>query len=170
MSMYRATVPPFRRMLQNILGWFDKAEAHAQAKKFDVDTLLVARLAPDQYTFGRQIQAACDAAKLANARLTGKEAPVHADTERTLAELRTRVQAVIALLDATTEAEYAGAASVRISLPFAPGMVIEGAAYLNEMALPNFYFHATTAYAILRHNGVDLGKRDFIGSLSLQPA
>lgn len=165
MSLYEASVPQLVKMLGNLDRWLDKAADHATARKFDIDTLLLARLAPDQYPLVRQIQSACDAAKFAGARLAGKEAPVHPDTEVTLAELRVRIQAVIAFLGALTPADFEGAARRPVSLSFAPGMVMAGTDYFNELAMPNFYFHATTAYAILRHNGVPLGKSDFIGSM-----
>ncbi|MDP2305483.1 MAG: DUF1993 domain-containing protein [Pseudomonadota bacterium] len=170
MSLYNACVPQLVKMLGNLDRWLDKAVEHAALKKFDADTLLVARLAPDQFTLARQVMAACDAAKYAGARLAGKEAPVHPDTQTTIPELKERIQAVAAFLGALTPAEFEGAAARVVTLSFAPGMVTSGTEYFNEMALPNFYFHATTAYAILRHNGVDIGKRDFLGSVSLRPA
>ncbi len=169
MSMYRASIPQLSKILSNLDRWLDKAAAHAEQKKFAVDTLLTARLAPDQFPLARQIQASCDAAKFAAARLTGKDAPAHPDTETTVAELKARIQAVIAWLATVTEEDFAGAADRAVLLPFAPGMQIAGRDYLNEMVLPNFYFHITTAYAILRHNGVDVGKRDYIGSVNLTP-
>lgn len=167
--MYSASIPLMKKTLANIERWLDKAIAFAATKKFDPDTLLVARLAPDQYNLTRQIQSACDAAKFAGARLGGKEAPAHPDTEKTIAELKTRIQAAIAFLDTLTEEDFAGAADRVIPLPFIPGMGMNGADYLNELAIPNFYFHASMAYAILRKNGVDLGKQDYIGGLSLRP-
>ncbi|MDP2312642.1 MAG: DUF1993 domain-containing protein [Pseudomonadota bacterium] len=169
MSLYDASVPQLVKMLGNMERWLDKAAEHAAAKKFDVDTLLAARLAPDQYALVRQIQAACDAAKFAGARLAGKEAPVHPDTETTVAQLRARIQSVIAFLGTLTPADFDGAARRPVTLSFMPGMVIDGTDYLNELAIPNFYFHATTAYAILRHNGVNVGKSDFIGGMKLRP-
>lgn len=170
MSLYNASVPQFAKMLSNMERWLDKAAEHATARKFDVDTLLAARLAPDQYALVRQVQAACDSAKLGCARLTGKDAPVHPDTETTLAQLKARIQAVVAFLGTLTPADFEGAAARPVTLHFMPGMVISGTDYFNEMAIPNFYFHATTVYAILRNNGVDVGKRDFIGSTNLRPA
>lgn len=169
MSMYRATIPQLSKMLTNLDRWLDKAAEHAAARKFDPETLLTARLAPDQFALCRQIQAACDAAKFTAARLTGKDAPAHPDTESTVAQLKARIGAVVAYLGTFTEEDFAGAADRPVLLPFAPGTQILGRYYLNELALPNFYFHATTAYAILRHNGVDVGKRDFLGAISLQP-
>lgn len=169
MSMYTASVPQLTKMLHNLDRWLDKAVAYAETKKFDPDILVSCRLAPDQFPLSRQIQAACDAAKFAGARLAGKEAPAHPDTEKTLPELKARIQSVIAFLNTIQASDFAGASERTISLPFAPGMIIDAGDYLNGLALPNFYFHITTAYAILRHNGVDLGKQDYIGGLNLRP-
>src|SRR5262249_14770421 len=137
-------------------------------KSFDPDTLLAARLAPDQYALVRQIQAACDSAKFAAARLSNKEAPRHPDTEQTMDQIRQRIRAVVAYLDTFTEADFAGAEARDIELSFMPGKVVTGADYLREMAAPNFYFHVCMAYAILRHNGVDLGKADYLGGLTMR--
>lgn len=170
MSMYNASVPLFINTLRGMEGWFDKAEAFAEARGFEVDTLLQARLAPDQFTLVRQIQTACDSAKFMGARLSGAEAPSHPDTETTFAELRARIQATVAFLSDITEDQFDGAADRWCRMSFMPeGLGLRGAHYLNEFAIPNFYFHVTTAYAILRHNGVELGKRDFITQLSMQP-
>lgn len=168
MSMFRATVPQLKKMLRNLDGWLEKASAHAKAKNFSPEVLLAARLAPDQYPLLRQIQAACDSAKFAAARLTAKEAPKHPDEEKTWEEAKARVASVVAYLETFTEADFEGAADRAIALPFLGGKTILGRDYLNEMALPNTYFHLVTAYAILRHSGVDVGKIDFIGSLTLQ--
>lgn len=168
MSLYEASIPQLKKMLNNADKWLDAAVAHATKKSFDPNVLLAARLAPDQYPLTRQIQAFCDGAKFTAARLTGKEAPKHPDTETTVDELHARIRAVVAYLDTFTEADFADAKARIIELPFMPGKVLSSADYLNEMALPNFYFHVTSAYAILRHNGVDLGKMDFLGSLNLR--
>lgn len=168
MSLYAATVPQLSSMLDNLDLWLTAASSYAEKKSFDPNTLLAARLAPDQYPLVRQVQAACDAAKFAAARLGGKQPPVHPDTETTMDELHTRVRAVAAYLRSFTEADFAGAKSVVVPLSFLPGKGMLGPDYLNQMALPNFYFHATTAYAILRHNGVDLGKRDYIRDMTLR--
>ncbi len=169
MSHVHASVVQLGKMLRNLDAWLGRAAEHAQKKNFDPNVLVVARLAPDQFALVRQVQSACDGAKLAAARLAGKEAPKHADTETTLDELRARVQTVLAYLDTFAAADFEGAEARQISLPFAPGMVIEGADYLTEMAIPNTYFHLSMAYAILRHNGVELGKRDFLSALNLRP-
>lgn len=165
--LYTASVHEMSKMLRNLLGWLDKAVAHAETKKFDPANLLTARLAPDQYPLTRQIQAACDAAKFTAARLLGREAPKHPDTETTLEELQTRVRAVLDYLSGFREADFEGAADRSVELPFIPGKAIKGVDYVLQMASPNFFFHITTAYAILRHNGVDIGKRDFIGDVPL---
>lgn len=168
MSLYEASVPQLIKMLENLSLWVDKATSHAKERGFDPNVLASARLAPDQYELSRQVQAACDAAKFAAARLTGKEAPKHPDTEKTLDELKERTQKVIAYLRTFAKTDFDGAKERLVELPFLPGKVVASADYLNEMALPNFYFHITHAYAILRHNGVQLGKMDFIGSLNVR--
>jgi hypothetical protein len=167
MSIYES-IAQMNKMLKNLDGWIEIASAHAQKKGFDANVFAQARLAPDQYPFVRQVQSACDAAKFAAARLSGKEAPKHPDTEQTIEELRARVRACTSFLDTFKAADFAGGEERGVDLTFMPGKYLEGSDYLNELAVPNFYFHATTAYAILRHNGVDLGKANFIGSLNLK--
>jgi hypothetical protein len=170
MSLYDETVPQFSKMLRNLDKWLDKAVRHAQARSFDAQVLLQSRLAPDQYALLRQIQAACDAAKSAVARLTGEEPPKHADTEQTLEEIRARVQTCLAYVESKKPEHFAGAEAKLLILPFLQGKGILGADYVHELVLPNFYFHVSMVYGILRHNGVDLGKLDFLGSLSLKDA
>jgi uncharacterized protein len=165
MSLYDASVTQMSKLLRNLEGWLDKAEAHAKLKGFEVDVLATARLVPDQYPLVRQVQAACDNAKFAAARLAGITAPSHPDTETTIAELRQRIHATLSFLETITPEQLGGAAEREVMLPFLPGKAIKGEHYLVDVALPNFYFHATTAYAILRHNGVDVGKLDFIGRI-----
>ena len=167
MSTY-STIQQLEKMLENMLGWLDRASDHAKAKNFEVDGLLVARLAPDQYTLVRQVQAACDAAKFAAARLAGKEAPKHPDTEKTVDELRTRVRAVVEYMKGFKESDFAGGEARMVAISFMPGKGLLGVDYLDEFAVPNFYFHATTAYSILRHNGVDLGKSNYMGAWRLK--
>jgi hypothetical protein len=158
---------PFHRQMKKMLGQLDKwlvaAEAHANTKSFDPGVFIEARLAPDQFTFVRQVQATCDTAKLATARLTAKSAPEHPDTEKTLGELRDRIRSVLAFLDGISDADYAGAATRVITTPRWEGKVMSGSDYFIEHAVPNFFFHVTHAYAILRHNGVSVGKRDYLG-------
>ena len=168
MSLYEASVPQMKKMLQNLDRWLDKAEAHAKAKSFAPDVYVAARLAPDQYPFVKQIQTACDSAKFTCARLAGKDPPRHRDTETTFAECRARVRTVIAYLETFSPKDYAGVEDRRIDLPFMEGKCMKSGPYLDQMALPNFYFHVVHVYAILRHNGVDLGKKDYVGQLSLR--
>ena len=167
MSLYELTIPQFKTTLGQIEKWLDASVAYAATKKFEPDQLLTARLAPDQYPLMRQIQSVCDTAKFTPSRLTGKEAPKHPDTEQTIAELRTRIRAVLELLDGFKPADFVGAETRHVELPFFQGKYVLGADYVSQLQLPNFYFHATLAYEILRHNGVPLGKNDFIGHLSL---
>lgn len=170
MSVYESTVPQFDKQLNNLQKWLDKAEEHAKSKSFDVNTLMTARLAPDQLPLIRQIQIACDWAKNASSRLLGKQPPVHADTETTLEQIRERIKTCRAYLATLKREDFEGAEARIIPLPFlpVPGKAATGLDYLIESALPNFYFHTVTAYAILRHNGVSLGKADYIGGLRLR--
>ena len=168
MSHHYATVVQLTKMLRGLGRWLDQAEIQAKEKPFDPEVLLAARLAPDQYPLLRQIQAACDAAKFAAARTADKEPPKHPDTEQTLAEIRARLATTVAYLDTFSSDDFAGADELRVALPFLEGKKMRASDYLNEMAVPNFYFHLVTAYAILRHNGVPLGKRDYIGAFALE--
>ena len=158
----------FAKTLQNIERWMEKADAHAKAKSFDVDVLAQARLAPDQFSFVRQVQAGCDQAKYAAAYLSGKEAPSHPDTEQTFAELHQRIRKVLGFLESIPARDLAGGENRKVAPPWLGGKWLRGDDYLVHVALPNFFFHATMAYAILRHNGVELGKMDYIGSLPTQ--
>ena len=165
MNLYDATVPVFTHKLTAILGWLDKTVAYADTRKFDPETLLVARLAPDQFAFLRQVQVSCDNVKGIVARLGGKEVPVHPDTEKTIADLRERVQKVIDFIGTFKPEDFTGAEDRTISLPFWQGKTMRGGDYLDHYALPNLYFHLTSAYQILRHNGVPLGKADYLHQL-----
>jgi uncharacterized protein len=156
-----------RKMLVNVEDWLDRATVHAKARSFDSSVLLQARLAPDQLPFVRQVQGACDRAKYAAARLAGKEAPKHPDIERTVEELHARIRTCLAYLDGFLPADLLGGESRLVEIPFLDGKAMRGSDYLRELALPGFYFHVTTAYSILRHNGVDLTMRDFIGAVAL---
>lgn len=167
-DLYDATVPVFTELLGGVDKWLDTALAFADAKRFDVQILLDARLAPDQYHFTRQIQSACDYAKFTVAKLTGKEPPADPDTEKTVAELRTRVHTVIGYLGTFKREDFAGGEARTCSHSWMGGKSLRGGDYLHRVALPNFYFHLTTAYAILRHNGVALGKMDYLGALPFQ--
>ncbi|HET7792185.1 MAG TPA: DUF1993 domain-containing protein [Rhizobacter sp.] len=163
-TMYSASVPVFVRKLGSLSKWIDKAEAHAQAKKFDGAVYLAARLAPDMLPFTKQVQIACDTAKFCVARLAGVDAPKHEDNETTLAQLKERIASTLAFVQSVPEAKINGSDDKDISVPRRDGVLaMKGEAYLDHYALPNFYFHVTTAYGLLRHNGVELGKGDFLG-------
>ena len=168
MSLFDLTVPQLQKMLKNLDAWLTTAETHATAKKFPVDNLLTARLAPDQFPLVRQVQTACDNAKFIAGRLTGKDWPAHPDTETTIEQLRARITSVIGYLESFKAEDFNGAEERKISLPWMEGKWMRGDEYVAQFALANFYFHVTTAYAILRHNGVDLGKRDFIGGVPMR--
>ena len=165
LSMYSASVPVFLKMLANLGHWLDAAEANAAARKFDPTVLLSARLAPDMLPFTRQIQIACDAAKFCVARLSGTEAPKFEDNEATMAELKQRVTKTMDFIKTVTAAQIDGTESKPIEVPMrgAPALQFDGESYLKHFVLPNLYFHLTIAYALLRHNGVGLGKGDFLG-------
>ena len=164
--MYLEAIAQMSKQLGQIDKWLDAAVAYAEQKKFDPNLYLGFRLAPDQFGFGRQVQIACDTAKQAAARLAGKEAPAHPDTETTIPELRARIQSVRTYLGTFTAKDFEGAATRVITQPRWEGKVMSGANYFLEHAAPNFFFHLSHAYAILRHNGVPLGKRDFLGALT----
>ena len=168
-NLYDATVPIFTKHLTGANKWLDKAAAFAEAKKFDVQVLMDARLAPDQYNFIKQLQAACDQAKYTVAKLTGKEAPSHPDTERTLPEIRARLKTVADYLATFKREEFAGAEERPCKHTWMPS-ALRGGDYLDHFCLPNFHFHMTTAYAILRHNGVDVGKNDYMVELPFAKA
>ena len=164
-TMHSASVPIFVRMLANTSVWLEKAEAHAAAKKFDPAVYMSTRLAPDMLPFPKQIQIACDTVKFAVARLAGVESPKFEDNETTLAELRARVDATIAYVKSIPAAQIDGSEERDITLPRRDGpIVMKGEAYLKHFVLPNLFFHLTTAYALLRHNGVELGKMDYLGA------
>ncbi len=162
---YEMTITQFIKMLQNLTAFTDKAVQYAEAKKFDLDVLMNARLAPDQFNFIRQVQIACDTAKLGASRLTGKEAPTHADTEKTWPELKARIESTIDYLKTFSPKDYVEAASRKISQPRWEGKWLTGEEFATQHMVPNFYFHVSTAYAILRHNGVDVGKKDYLGAM-----
>jgi uncharacterized protein len=166
--MIYETVRQMKKMLTQLDKCFDAAAAHAQAKAFDPNVYLTLRLAPDQFALVRQVQSACDTTKFVAARLTGKEAPSNADTEQTFDELRARVRTAIAHLDTFSAKDFEGAATRVVSQPRWEGKVMSGADYFLEHAVPNFFFHLTHTYAILRHNGVSIGKRDYLGPLTLR--
>jgi hypothetical protein len=162
--MYQASIPVFVRMLSNLSAILGKAAAYAEAKKIEPAVLVNARLAPDMRPLSFQVQVACDSAKGCAARLAGIEAPSHPDTETTLAELQARIAKTIDFLQSVSAARIDGSEERTVILKMrTQEMQFQGQAYLLSFALPNFYFHVTTAYAILRHNGLDIGKADFLG-------
>ena len=162
--MYQASAPRFVHMLNNLSALLDKAQAHAEAKKLDQASLTAFRLYPDMFPLARQVQIACDTAKGAVARLAGVEIPKHEDTEQTLAELKERIGKTVAFIETLKPAQVDGSDAKEIVMKMRAGEVkFEGLQYLMAFATPNFYFHLTTVYNILRHNGVELGKRDFLG-------
>jgi hypothetical protein len=168
LTMHSASVPIFVRMLGNIETWLDKAQAHAEAKKFDPSVYLAARLAPDMLPFTRQIQIASDNAKGCVARLAGVEIPKYEDNEATIDELRQRIRKTIDFMKSVPAEKFEGADARDIEVPRRAGepLRFKGEAYLKHFALPNFFFHVTTAYALLRHYGVDLGKADYLGPVN----
>ena len=168
MSLFTLAVTQPKKMLTNLRGWLESAQSFAQGQEFDPTVLLQYRFAPNMFPFARQVQISCDTAKLTAARLSGKDAPSHEDTETTIDELSTRIASTVAFLDTLTEADFAGAEERLIPLRFAPGKASRGAEYFTSFAQPNFYFHITTAYALLRHAGVPIGKRTFIGSMEME--
>jgi uncharacterized protein len=163
--MYYQAISQCTQMLKNLGSWLDKAEEFAGAKKFEVGVLMTGRLAPDMKPFIYQAQSACDYVKASAAWLSGQTPPKHEDNEQTIDEVRARIRKTVAFAESVTEAEYAGAAARKVSLSWAPGKVLGGEDYLLQMTIPNVYFHIVMAYAILRHNGVDIGKMDFLGPI-----
>ncbi|HSB98114.1 MAG TPA: DUF1993 domain-containing protein [Spongiibacteraceae bacterium] len=165
--LYDLTVVQFSKMLGNLSAVLAKGEAFAAAKKVDMSALLNSRLAVDQFTLIRQVQIACDTAKMGVARLLGKEdsAPKHEDNETTLAELQARIKSVQDYLASFSETDFAAAVTQKVSQPRWEGKYLTGTEFAIQHAIPNIYFHVTTAYAILRHCGVEIGKKDFLGPM-----
>ncbi len=165
LSMYQASVPVFIRTLGNLSAILDKGAAFAEAKKIDPSVLVNARLAPDMFPLSRQIQIATDGVKGAVARLSGVEVPSFADTETTFDELKARIAKTIAFVQSVNAAQIDGTEDRAITLKVGgKEKNFKGQAYLLNFVLPNLYFHSATAYGILRHNGVEIGKQDFLGS------
>lgn len=163
-TLSSASLPIFRTGLANLDHCLAKAQANAEARKFDPNVLVGVRLAPDMLPFAAQIRIACDAAKLAVARLSATEAPKFEDNEATFADLRERIAKTLAYLNGVDPATIDGREEVDITFPVGRDKTrtMKGEAYLKHWAIPNFFFHVTTAYALLRHNGVDLGKVDYL--------
>ena len=163
-SMYQASVPRFVNILGNLSGILDKAQAHIDAKKIDATVLTGYRLFPDMLPMSTQVQIACDTAKGVVARLAGVEIPAYEDNEKTLAELKARVAKTIAFIKTMTPAQIDGTEDKEIITKRGDKETrYTGMQFLLGHAVPNFYFHVTTTYNILRHNGVEIGKRDFLG-------
>ncbi|AKU21652.1 DUF1993 domain-containing protein [Massilia sp. MB5] len=164
-SMYSASIPVFKQILNSLHAILVKAEAHVEDKKLDPNALLQFRLFPDMLPFTRQIQIAADFAKGAGARLAGQDVPAYEDTEKTIAELKLRITRTLTFLDSLPQDAIEGSEARAITTGSGEKTKhFVGQTYLLHYALPHFFFHATTAYDILRHNGLDIGKKDFIGS------
>jgi len=165
MSFYDATVPAFLQILGSLSGLLTKAEAHCEARKIQPDVLFNARLYPDMLPLTRQIQIASDFAGKTCARLTGSEVPSTPDTEKTFGELKARLARTIDYVKAFKPGQFEGADAKDVTFPVGPTntMTLKGQQFLSAFAFPNFYFHAATTHGILRHNGVEIGKRDFLG-------
>lgn len=173
-NLYTITIPPMMKSLTALSAVLDKLSVHAEGKQLEwqpkgsqEDALLQSRLIADQFPFVRQVQIACDNAKGAAARLAEIEIPKYEDTEKTVAELKARIEKTILFMQSVKPEQIIGKEEVKISLPYWGGKTLSGFEYVNEYLLPNFYFHVTTAYAILRKNGVALGKADYMGDLPL---
>ena len=165
MSFYEASVPAFLQILGSLAGILTKAEAHCKAKNIQPDVLLGARFYPDMLPLSKQIQLACDFAAKGCARLTHSEVPSTPDTEKTFEELKTRLAKTIDYLKTFKPAQFEGADARDVTFPAGPNtnITVKGQEFVNRFAFPNFYFHAAIAHGILRHNGVEVGKRDFLG-------
>ena len=165
MSFYDATVPAFMQMLGALTGLLNKAEAHCKAKNIQPEVLLTARLYPDMFPLTRQIQLACDFAAKSCARLAHIDVPTTQDTEKSFEELRQRLAKTVEYLKTFTPAQFEGADAKDVTFPVGGNnsITLQGQQFVNRIAFPNFYFHAATTHGILRHNGVEIGKRDFLG-------
>ncbi len=167
-ELYQFTVPTFQKTLTALNAILAKAQQHVTEKNLDEAMLLDARLAPDMFPLMKQIQIACDNAKGAVARLSGNEVPSHPDEEKTLTELRARIAKTLEYIATIPESAFADAETRHITLPYFPGKFLTGLDYAREYVLPNFFFHTVTAYALLRKEGVTIGKIDYLGGLPLQ--
>jgi hypothetical protein len=164
--MYFDLLMQMKKQLGQINVWLDELTTYATSRSFDPNVLLTARLSPDQFAFVRQVQVTCDMAKYAASRVTGKEAPSHADDEKTIDELRARVTATVTYLETFKAEDFAGAATRKVTTPRWEGEWMTGHDFFLEHAQPNFFFHFTTVYALLRHAGVPVGKRHFLGKVT----
>ncbi len=166
--MYNDIFLQMKKQLTQMETWFEKATAYAKTRSFEPNVFLELRLAPDQFPLSRQVQMACDTAKLGAARLTGKDAPSNPDTEKTFDDLRGRIQSTLKYLDGFTAKDFEGADKRSVTQPRWEGKTMTGHDYFLEHVVPNFFFHTTHVYAILRHNGVDVGKKDYLGTLTMR--
>jgi uncharacterized protein len=165
MSFYEATVPAYLQILGSLSGLLDKAEGYCKTKSIQPEVILSARLYPDMLNFTKQIQLVCDFAAKGCARLTGSEVPSTPDTEKSFDELRQRIARTIDYVKGYKPAQFDGADTRDVTFPAGPNnqITMKGQQFLSAFSFPNFYFHAATAHGILRHNGVEIGKRDFLG-------
>jgi hypothetical protein len=169
MTDFHAGLVQMTKMLKALDSWLEKGAEYAKARSFDPALLLQARLAPDMYSLSRQIQAACDGVKFFAARTAGKDAPKHPDgDDLTFDDLRARIRSVLEYVAGFGPKDFEGADQRIVPLGFMPGKGMQAADFVTEMNVPNTYFHLCMAYAILRHSGVNLGKTDFIGNVSLR--
>lgn len=165
-SMYTASIPAFTHTLSNLSAILEKAATYAEAKKIDPSVLIHARLAPDMFPLSRQVQIATDGVKACAARLSGTDIPSYADTEKTFPELQERIAKTIAFLKTFNAAQIDGSEGKAIAFKIGGrDLSFNGQDYLTKFVLPNLYFHVTAAYAILRHNGLDIGKSDYLGKI-----
>jgi len=171
LSMHSASAPLFVRNLTAMLGWLDKAEASAKARGFDTDVYLGLRLSPDMFPLSRQIQIATDSAKNCLARLAGVQPPTWEDNEASLDELRARIQKAIDYVQSVSPEDIDGTEDRTVRMPAGPDLTVElqGQAFLTSFSIPNFYFHLSLTYALLRQAGVDLGKMDYLGTIEMTP-
>lgn len=163
--IFELTIPQFQKTLTNLKSILTKAQAFADQKKINSEVLLQARLAPDQFNFLKQVQIVCDTAKLCASRLTGKEAPFHDDAEKSLPDLINRIDSVITYLNSFNSADFEKSETIKVTQPRWENKWLSGKDFVIHHAIPNFYFHVTTAYSILRHNGVEIGKKDYLGEI-----
>lgn len=166
--LYEVTVPQFIEMLKNLIHLLDKAAIYASLKKFEVDVLLHSRLAPDQFDLIQQVHLAGDIVELGVSGLIGRDFSTPENPEKTLPELKTRIESILHHLHAISQKDFQGAEERKISLPWwGEDRYLTGSKFVLQYALPSFYFHVTIVYSILRHNGVELGKKDYLGELPL---
>ncbi len=166
-SLYDASVPVFRQMLGNLSDLLEKGEAHAKTRNFDPGNMLASRLAPDMLTLTKQVQIACDGAKGAVARLAGVDIPKHEDNEISMADLKARIAKTLEFVNSITREKIDGQEDRDITIVLRDrSMQMKGLPFLMHWAFPNFFFHVTTAYNLLRHNGVEIGKKDFLGKVA----